>query len=1068
MSVSLNQYRIAIGIFDLNKKNRFKRKHKIKVPHSSGRATMMNLFVSLLLLVSTNFQAETGLHSLRVKQLHGLRVEHSNLVKYKANQTPDFIGQDSHMGNYSFNGFCTGKTANKSQQIVNGNRRSLGYKLAVWNCGRGLINAGGGTAKLNDVKLFIQNKKPHKYGLIETDVYGHLNESNHNKFTTAEVRELLKIDGYTLIFPATWDSHGIARILVYVNNDLKFNQVHLQNSHDDLPSVSLEIGLGRATKTVVHYYYREWTGGVSGQDSKASQLDRHRRHIEQWTELVDKKKNYVSLGDGNLCAMSWNNQNYKDKELAQQLHNFLHSESCHQLIHSYTRIQKYGNQIQKSSLDHIITNVPEKCSVPEISAGGDSDHMAVMVTKFSREVKTSPKTIKKRNYKNFNDVLFLNDVNHSLQSGEFNKVLNSSSPDEAAALFSGVFGSILNRHAPIKVYQVRNNYVPWLSKETAEEMKKRDKLKEEAIEEADLEKIIEYKKMRNELKTKLELEEKEHYKNKFYNKEASVGSVWNSVNDYLNTSSKSHSNTPALLTYQNRTYTSPRDIANVFNQIFINKVKGLVAKVGNEAKIEPKDRLKAWLEQRTSEIEEFELNPITKENFKKIMKKLKGNRSSGIDFIDGYSIKLASPIIEDVLIHLVNLSIRKSLYPQLWKSSKISPHFKKGEKINGENYRPVSDIVFVSKIAEAAVFEQTFAHFNLNNLWHANHHGFRPNHSTATALIQLYDLWARGAEEREFTAALLLDLSAAFDVVDHGILIEKLELYNFSPSTLQWFKSYLEDRRQYVMIESRLSDPLKVGDQGVPQGSLLGPLCFIMFYNDFPAVRQEGSSVLYADDDTDNITDADPEALKVKLQREANLSTDWVSDNKLVCSGDKTKLLVIGTSELKQSRITKNNISFNITVDGHDVSESSSEKLLGMIINDKLTWSNHLYGNEQHEGLVTKLSKRAGMIYKLSFLMPKDRLRNIAEGVFFSLLTYGIQVYGGVWGLDNLNTAESRTKAFTKEDNNKLQVIMNKVLRSLTGLPKDRRCYLNACTSHLYQTLVLPNLICTELICTTP
>ena len=164
------------------------------------------------------------------------------------------------------------------------------------------------------------------------------------------------------------------------------------------------------------------------------------------------------------------------------------------------------------------------------------------------------------------------------------------------------------------------------------------------------------------------------------------------------------------------------------------------------------------------------------------------------------------------------------------------------------------------------MFEQTFAHFNLNNLWHANHHGFRPNHSTATALIQLYDLWARGAEEREFTAALLLDLSAAFDVVDHRILIEKLELYNFSPSTLQWFKSYLEDRRQYVMIESRLRDPLEVGDQGVPQGSLLGPLCFIMFYNDFPAVRQEGSSVLYADDDTDNITDADPEALKVKLQ----------------------------------------------------------------------------------------------------------------------------------------------------------------------------------------------------------
>ena len=354
-----------------------------------------------------------------------------------------------------------------------------------------------------------------------------------------------------------------------------------------------------------------------------------------------------------------------------------------------------------------------------------------------------------------------------------------------------------------------------------------------------------------------------------------------------------------MLSYQNKTYSSPRDIANALNLIFINKVSGLVSKVSNEDKIDPKDRLKAWC-------------------------------------------------------------------PQLWKSSKKNPHFKKGEKINGENYRPVTDIVFVSKIAEAAVFEQTFAHFNENKLWHPNHHGFRPNHSTATALIHLYDLWARGAEAKEFTAALLLDLSATFDVVNRRILLEKLQLYNFSPQTLQWFKSYLEGRTQYVMVESKLSDPLKVGDQGVPQGSLLGPLCFLIFYNDFPAVREEGTSVLYADDDTDNVRDEDPLALQAKIQKEANLSADWVTDNKLVCSGEKTKLLVISTAELRQSRMTSKNISLKITVAGHEVMESTSEKLLGMIVNNKLTWHDHLYGNEQHPGLVTKLSQRAGILKKLS------------------------------------------------------------------------------------------------------
>ena len=126
-----------------------------------------------------------------------------------------------------------------------------------------------------------------------------------------------------------------------------------------------------------------------------------------------------------------------------------------------------------------------------------------------------------------------------------------------------------------------------------------------------------------------------------------------------------------------------------------------------------------------------------------------------------------------------------------------------------------------------------------------------------------------------------------------------------------------------------------------------------------------------------------------------------------------------------------------IEVDGHEVTESTSERLLGMVINNTMTWEHHLYGNDEHKGLISKLSQRSGIIWKLSFIMPKDKLRIFAEGLFFSLLNYCIEVYGNVWGLQTYDEQDRKSTAFKKEDNMKLQVLVNKVLRSLTGLDRD-------------------------------
>ena len=175
------------------------------------------------------------------------------------------------------------------------------------------------------------------------------------------------------------------------------------------------------------------------------------------------------------------------------------------------------------------------------------------------------------------------------------------------------------------------------------------------------------------------------------------------------------------------------------------------------------------------------------------------------------------------MTHVINVSIRYSRYPSSWKQAKVIPLYKKGDLLDPKNYRPIAILPVLSKILERVVFNQTVAYFEANNLFHPNHHGFRKNHNTCTALLQMYDSWIEAAEEKQLTAVCMLDMSAAFDVVDHDILLRKLQFYGFENHSLQWMSSYLRARTQSVCIDGSMSPPLEV-TTGVPQGSILGPL----------------------------------------------------------------------------------------------------------------------------------------------------------------------------------------------------------------------------------------------------
>ena len=190
---------------------------------------------------------------------------------------------------------------------------------------------------------------------------------------------------------------------------------------------------------------------------------------------------------------------------------------------------------------------------------------------------------------------------------------------------------------------------------------------------------------------------------------------------------------------------------------------------------------------------------------------MKGKKSCGLETICGFSLKISSEVLFHELKYLINLSIRTGRYCHEWKKSKITPIFKnKGSRFERKFYRPVSNLSEISKCCEMAIYDQLYTFFDSNGLFHNNHHGFIRNRSTVTAVQQLRDYWLKNVDKGNLCSALLLDLSAGFDVINVNIFLKKMKIYSSCENTIAWFKDFLTDRSQCVQVESKLSSFLSV------------------------------------------------------------------------------------------------------------------------------------------------------------------------------------------------------------------------------------------------------------------
>ena len=309
-----------------------------------------------------------------------------------------------------------------------GNKRNIGYKYLSWNCGRGFLSE----QKIDDLKHTINRHKPQLIGVSEIDL--HRNDNNNdvsatNHLTSEQLYEKLKIQDYNLILPRSWETLGVARVAVYVRDDLKAKHLHPQDHcYDHVQNITLEIGFGRSKTHYCNFYYREWTSCKNGRKDKQNQQDDLELLMDIWRNCTKEDKDFIALGDMNLCAMQWEEASYPHKDLANVVKDFLFEESCSQIVNNYTRIRSVGQDIQRSCLDHATTNCADKVTPPVIIAVGKSDHLGVLVTKKSKEVRTFARTTRKRIYKNFNKEAFLHDIEKAKREGKFDAVHSADNP----------------------------------------------------------------------------------------------------------------------------------------------------------------------------------------------------------------------------------------------------------------------------------------------------------------------------------------------------------------------------------------------------------------------------------------------------------------------------------------------------------------------------------------------------------------------------------------------------------------------------------------------------------------
>ena len=798
----------------------------------------------------------------------------------------------------------------------------------------------------------------------------------------------ISIDGYDIIRNDRNRKGG--GVTCYIKNTLCFNQKFI--FQNDIENIIVDLIFPNTKPITIGIFYRP---------------PDQRNFIEsisnEFTLLNFESNEVYLLGDFNFNLYDNQKCIFKNfarstKSVDSETKNYI--EFCllfglEQLILTPTRITCNSSSL----IDHILTNFSDRISQSGVIDVGMSDHQLTFCTRKITKMKVNDhKLITFRCSENYSEDLF----DEALKKVNFPDYEVFFDINAAYSDFFSKLSKVVNQMAPEKTKRVKSTTQEWYDGEIIRKTSDRDRL----LRKFKTSKLhvdqINYNHARVSVEKLIKKKKETFFKSKLEENRNKTKELWSSLKSLGMPNDKKSSSSICLEKNGDTFFELPK-VAEIFADFFSNLANELVTKLPKASDRFGLESVRLFYREICVGINKLIFTHISSEDILILIQNIQTNKAAGIDKINGNFFKHGAKKLAKPIAQLCNLSIILGTFPDECKIAKLVPLHKKGSKVDPKNYRPISLLPVVSKIIERVIYDQTVSFLNENNFLYNRQSGFRKNHSTDTCLTYLNDKIVKGFDSGLFTGMILIDLQKAFDTIDHEILLNKMKHFGFSQQVIKWYYSYLSNRKFCINVNNTLSKPCTL-TCGVPQGSILGPLLFLMYVNDMPqAVSCE--LLLYADDSCLVYQHKEVDKIEQELTKNFSNICEWFLDNKLSIhfGEDKTKSILFATKH----RMKKAS-NLQIKYENIDIKQHSKVTYLGCIFDESMS------GESMALKVINKINGRLKFLYRKNRFLSYPLRRLLCNALIQPHFDYACCSW-----YSNLN----------KKLKDKLQVLQNKCIR---------------------------------------